>query len=187
MNARQRHQPSVPAGRGGFTIVELLMSLLLVSILLTAVALAMRASMDTYQQNINAAAVNQAARSLAMRMQREIRQAVSVDYNAGASKVVITPPANAAGLQTITYNYDSIQEKLTYSRSYADSGKNTTETLFDSSTEIRLTGFFITYKTVQNAQGQWCTQRVICTTYFTIDGQNSPLVFTASPRRNLTY
>jgi prepilin-type N-terminal cleavage/methylation domain-containing protein len=187
MNANQRHPIPGAAKRGGFTIVELLMSLMLVSVLLTAIAMAMKASMDSYEQNRNISAVSQASRSLAMRMQRELRQAEAVDYTAGASKVVITPPASASGLQEITYTYNSANKTLTQSLRYTDSGKDTTETLFDSSSEVELSGFFVTYKTVLNAQGLSCTQRVICTTYFTIDGQTSPLVFTASPRRNQTY
>ena len=185
MNARQRHQLRGPADRGGFTIVELLMSLLLMSMLLTAIALAMRASMDSYEQNRNAAAVNQAARALAIRMQREIRQAEAVDYTAGVSKVVITPPASASGLLEITYSYNSINQTLTYSLRYTDSGKNTTETLFNSSSEVKLSDFFVTYDPVPNARG--LLQQVTCTTYFTIDGQTTPLVFTASPSRNQTY
>jgi len=237
MNARQRHQLRGPAGRGGFTILELLMSLLLMSMLLTAIALAMRASMDSYEQNRNAAAVNQTARALATRMQREIRQAEAVDfaYTAGASQVVITPPAVAglqeiiysynssnqtltqslhytsgsitnatignytafeivitppistSGLQDITYNYTSATNTLTYSRHYTNVSMDANETLFDSSSEVELSGFSVTYIIVPNAQGAWCTQRVTCTTYFTIDGQTTPLVFTASPRRNQTY
>jgi len=186
MNARQQyqHRPRRPAGGGGFTIIELLMSLLLVSMLLTAIALAMKASMDSYQQNHNAAAVNQASRSLALRMQREIRQAKAVDYIAAASQVVITPPTGASGLQDITYTYNSANKTLTQSLHYTDSGKNTTETLFNSSSEVLLSGFFVTRVPTQNLSP--CT-KVICTTYFTIDGQSSPLVFTASPRRNQTY
>ena len=185
MNTRQRHQLRGPADRGGFTIIELLVSLMLVSMLLTAIALAMRASMDSYEQNRNASAVNQAGRSLALRMQREIRQAEAVDYTAGSSKVVITPPANASGLLEIIYSYTSSNRTLTYSLHYTDTAKNTTETLFNSSSEVELSGFFVTYDTVPNARG--LLQQVICTTYFTLDGQTSPLVFTASPRRNQTY
>jgi type II secretory pathway pseudopilin PulG len=188
MNAREQyqHRPGRPAGGGGFTIIELLTSLLLVSILLTAIALAMKASMDSYQQNHNVAAVNQASRSLAMRMQREIRQAVAVDYTcaAGESMVVITPPTGASGLQDITYTYNSANKTLTQSLHYTDSGKNATETLFDSSSEVELSGFFVTRVPTQGTGP--CT-KLICTTYFTIGGQSSPLVFTASPRRNQTY
>ncbi len=186
MNA-QKHTRGAQDGRGGFTIVELLMALLLVSMLLTSIAVAMRASLDSYQQNQNAAAVNQASRTLAMRVQRELRQAEAVDYTVGDNKIVITPPANANGLQEIIYDYDTGQKQLTYSLHYTDTGKNTTTTLFDSSTEVTLSGFYITYNVMQNGEGLWCTQRVVCTTYYTIDGQTSPLVFTASPRRNLTY
>lgn len=174
-------------GRGGFTVVELLISLLLVSMLLTSIALTMRASLDSYRQNQNAAAVNQASRALAMRIQRELRQAEAVDYSVGNTKIVITPPAGASGLQEIVYQYNASQKTLTYSLNYSDTTKNTTTTLFDSSTEITLSGFYVTYNVMQNAEGLWCTQRVICTTYYTIDGQTSPLVFTANPRRNLTY
>ena len=174
-------------GRPAFTIIELLISVLLVSMLLTTIAFAMRASMDSYQTNEKIAAVNQASRALAMRMQREIRQAEAVDYTAGASKVVITPPTNAAGLLEITYLYNEGTKTLTYSQRYSDTGKNTTETLFDASSEVQLSSFVASYTTVQNTEGLWCTRRVVMTTYFTIDGQDSPLVFTASPRRNLSY
>jgi type II secretory pathway pseudopilin PulG len=186
MNTRQQYQHQLrrPAGGGGFTIIELLMSLLLVSMLLTAIALAMKSSMDSYQQNHNASAVNQASRSLALRIQREIRQAVAVDYTAAESKVVITPPTGASGLLDITYTYTLANKTLTYGLRYADTGKNTTETLFNSSSEVELSGFFVTRVP---AQGLGPCTKVICTTYFTIDGQSSPLVFTASPRRNQTY
>ena len=186
MNARKNTSQS-RRGRAGFTVVELLISLLLVSMLLTSIALTMRTSLDSYRQNQNAAAVNQASRALAMRIQRELRQAEAVDYSAGNTSIAITPPASASGLQEIVYQYDSANKKLTYSLNYTDTSKNTTTTLFDSSTEITLSGFYVTYNVMQNEEGLWCTQRVICTTYYTIDGQTSPLVFTASPRRNLTY
>jgi type II secretory pathway pseudopilin PulG len=215
------------------------MSLLLMSMLLTAIALAMRASMDSYEQNRNAAAVNQTARALATRMQREIRQAEAVDANTASNvKVVIIPPASPAGLQEITYSYNSSDQTFTYHLHYTDSSNDTTETpisssseirvvitppagasglqriiywynssnqtltcsrhytnvsmdasetLFGSSSEVELSGFHVTWNTVKNAQGLWCTQRMTCTTYFTIDGQTTPLVFTASPSRNQTY
>ncbi len=181
------HANGTTVHRGGFTMVELLIALLLVTMLLSAIALTMRASLYSYQQNQNAASVNQASRALAMRIQRELRQAEAVDYTVGNSKIVITPPTSASGLEEIAYAYDSATNTLTYSLSYADSGKDTTSTLFDSDSEITLSGFYVTYNVVQNDQSLWCTQRVICTTYYTIDGQTSPLVFTASPRRNLTY
>lgn len=186
MNTR-KHARGASGGRGGFTIVELLMALLLGTMLLTAIAVVMRASLYTYEQNQSAAAVNQASRALAMRIQRELRQAEAVDYTAGNNKIIITPPTNTDGLQEIVYDYVSGDKTLTYSLNYTDTSKNTTSTLFDPSSEVELSSFYVTYNVTQNDQGLWCTQRVVCTTYYTIDGQTSPLVFTASPRRNLTY
>jgi len=175
------------AGRLGFTLTELMISLLLVSMLLTAIALAMRASMDSYEQNRNASAVNQASRALAMRMQREIRLADAVDYTAGGNKVVITPPSNPSGLLEITYEYTIGTRTLTYTLDYVNANDDVTETLFDTDSEVSLSGFYVTYVTGVDGQSMACTKRVICTTYYTIDGQTTPLVFTASPRRNITY
>jgi len=187
MNASKTIGTLREACRRGFTVIELLISLLLVSMLLTTIALAMRASMDSYEQNRFASAVNQASRALAMRMQREIRQADAVDYAAGSQKVVITPPPNASGLQEITYEYTPATKTLTYSLEYANPANDVTETLFDSASEVVLSGFYVTYNTGQDGQGLSCTKRVICTAYFTVDGQTTPLVFTGSPRRNLSY
>lgn len=187
MNANKTTSERGRAGRLGFTIIEMLMSLMLVSMLLTTIALAMRASMDTYEANRNLSAVNQASRSLAMRIQREVRQAEAVDFTVGINKLVITPPPNMSGLQQITYQYTGGTKTLTYSLEYSNPANDATETLFDADGDVTLSGFYVTYVTGLNEQGLTCTKRVICTTYYTIDGQTSPLVFTASPRRNQSY
>ena len=187
MNACRGKRTRSHAGGAGFTIVEMLIALMLVSMLLTSIALAMRASMQSYEQNRHASAVNQNSRALAMRIQREVRQAEAVDFSVPSNKLVITPPTNASGLKKITYEYVGTSRTLTYSLEYIDSSKDVSETLFDPSSQVQLSGFYVTYNTVQNDQGLWCTRRVISTTYFTVNGQTTPLVFSASPRRNLSY
>jgi prepilin-type N-terminal cleavage/methylation domain-containing protein len=100
----------------GFTIAELLIALAVVSILLTAVAIAFNASVTNYRVNENIFKSISAARQAIHRMTTEIRTAEAVDPNTANS---ICSLILADGATIVDYRYEADEDKL-----YLDVGGN---------------------------------------------------------------
>jgi prepilin-type N-terminal cleavage/methylation domain-containing protein len=98
----------------GFTIAELLIALAVVSILLTAVAIAFNASVTNYRVNENIFKSISAARQAMHRMTTEIRTAEAVDPNTG-SNICSLILADEATL--VDYRYQPSEDTL-----YLDTG-----------------------------------------------------------------
>lgn len=169
--------------QAGLTIIEMLLSLVLMSLLLTAIAAATRASLSSYDQNAKSAAVQQAARSLLMRMRREIRTAEAVDAQAESGNLVLSPPAST-GIDQIRYEYDAGTQSLYYHRTVG--GETTTDTILDGSSTVQITGFSVAYETAVVGEVT-CTRRVVVTMALGTGGEMRPVVCSAVPRRNQEY
>lgn len=92
----------------GFTVVELLLSLAIAAILLTAIAVAINASAINYRENENMFKVTNNARQALLRITNDVRTADAADPNA---------PSNECSLITangddITYRYNNTDNKL---------------------------------------------------------------------------
>ncbi|MCD6304040.1 MAG: prepilin-type N-terminal cleavage/methylation domain-containing protein [Planctomycetes bacterium] len=177
------------AGRGrrrraGFTLIEMLISLVLVALLLTAIAAATYASMKSYDQNVEMAAVNQTTRMLVMRIRRDVRTAEAIDYTAEYNQLVIYPPAEEQ-IDEIRYEYDYATGTLYYDRTI--DGQTTRTVLLDQNGPAKIMGFYVTCTTGLDGQGQTCTKRVTVNMYFLAGGRTTSIVCSACPRRNLTY
>jgi prepilin-type N-terminal cleavage/methylation domain-containing protein len=171
--------------RPGFTLVEMLISVVLLAVLLTAIALAMRASLTAYRQNDNSAVLTQTTRALLMRIGREIRTSEAVNYEADDNQLIILPPDNEAGLEQIKYDYDSGAKTLYYDQTIH--GSTTRYVLADRSSPVQVSSFSTRYEVVQNPQQQYIARRVVVTLGLEMGGQTTTFVCSASPRRNLEF
>jgi len=100
----------------GFTIAELLITLAIMALLLTAMAFAFNASMINYRQNEDIFKSINAARQALHRITTQLRTAEAVDSNTPNN---VCSFILADGFTCIAYRYESGESKL-----YLDSGGN---------------------------------------------------------------
>jgi prepilin-type N-terminal cleavage/methylation domain-containing protein len=93
---------------GGFTIVELLISLAIASMLLASIAVAFNASIINYQENEDMFKAINSARQALIRITSHIRTADAADPNSPANEFSLI----AANGDDITYRYNSGDNKL---------------------------------------------------------------------------
>jgi len=170
--------------QSGFTLLEVLISVVLMAALLAAVALATHASLNSYDENARAAALTQTVRVLSMRLQREVRSAEAIDYQADDGELIIFPPTNPEGLEQIRYEYDGGTKTLYYHQQTA--GETVTSVVMNAASPVVLNSFAVDYETTQIGS-LTCTQRVRVTMTFQVGQATSTVVFSAAPRRNHQY
>ena len=168
----------------GFTLVELMIALVLLTLLLTAIAAGTHACLSSYAANTKSTTMTQTVRVLLMRLRREVRGAEAVDFEAPANKLVIFPPPSDGGVQKVEYEYDSDAGTFTYSQTI--DGDVTSQVVLSRSTAVTMTDFSVDYDVVEK-EGVDCTQRAVVTMTVQIDGVSSTVVCSASPRRNQEY
>lgn len=94
---------------GGFTIVELLISLAIASMLLASIAVAINASIINYQENEDMFKAINSARQALLRITNDIRTADAADPASPANECSLI---RANGVDDITYQYNSGDNKL---------------------------------------------------------------------------
>ena len=92
----------------GFTIVEILLALAIASILLTAIAVAINASIINYRQNEDMFKVINSARQSLFRITSQLRTADAVEPSSPANECTLI----TAGGDAITYQYNNGDNKL---------------------------------------------------------------------------
>ena len=92
----------------GFTVVELLLSLAILAMLLTAIAVAFDATADNYTTNANMARAMNTARQSLLRITSQLRTAVAVATGEANSQCSFVTSDN----QNITYQFNSTDNKL---------------------------------------------------------------------------
>ncbi len=93
---------------GGFTIVELLISLAIASMLLASIAVAINASIINYRENEDMFKVINSGRQALLRITTHIRTADAADPNSPANECSLI----AANGDDITYRYNNVDNKL---------------------------------------------------------------------------
>lgn len=170
------------ARRHGLSIVEMLIALALVAALLTAVGAALHASIQSYSENDELAAVTQSARSIMNRMAKEIRS--SEDVSSTSTSLTILPAADGSGVQEI--KYELAGGKLNYHVKTA--GTWATHVLLgDTDDRVRVTAFSVNRVMGTDATGQACTKTASVKLTFAIDNQSFTLTASGSPRRNQLF
>ena len=94
--------------KNGFTLVEVLLSLAVMAILLTAIATAFNASSINYRENEDIFRSMNSARQAMFRITNQLRTAKAVDPNSPANECALITADN----EDVTYRYDSSEDKL---------------------------------------------------------------------------
>ena len=166
----------------GFTIVELLMSLTITAMLLSAVGVAMQASLGSYQANEKIAAVTQTGRFAIDKMMADVRRADAVSTT--SSRLTIIPPDDGSGLQQVQYEYVT-GGTLYYRRTVT--GSTSSYVLIGGDGEVAVSSLVFTSLMAQDDHGVWYTKNVTACMTLSLGGQPMVLSASASPRRSQTY
>lgn len=163
-----------------FTLVEVLIAAALLALLLSAVAVAMHASVQGYRENEHLTAMTQAARSVLARMMREVRTADEVDTT--TFTLSILPPVDGSGVTLIQYAWTAGQ--LAYSRTTG--AGTTTEVLLGGNTAVSAQSFTVTRETGVAGPLTY-TKTVTATITFAAGGRTFAVTASADVRRNQEY
>jgi len=163
-----------------FTLVETVLTVTLTAMLLAAIAVAVKTSLSSYQNNEKVAAVTQGARSALNQMMRDIRAAEAVE--ALPARLTIVPPADVSGLQQIQYEFLG-DGKLYYRRTV--SGVTTSYVLLGD--DVSVSTFYVTSKMAEDGEGILYTKGVTVRLELVVDNQTMVVTASASPRRNQEY
>lgn len=96
------------SGRSGFTLAEVLLSLVIAGILLAAVATAFNASIVNYQENEDIFVAVNSARQALFRITTQLRTAIAVDPNAPINECTLITSDG----EDISYWYKYADDKL---------------------------------------------------------------------------
>jgi prepilin-type N-terminal cleavage/methylation domain-containing protein len=156
--------------REGFSLVELLVSLVLLSILMASVAAAVRGSLLSYETNEDVANVTHSARAVLERMLGEIRAANAIDPNAGSDTIRIEHPraSESDPLQETEYTLDSGSLKM---KTYLSGALQGTYVLLGGLDDVTVTTFSFTPRTGQDQEGKTCIVAVTVAIELSYDGQ----------------
>ncbi len=149
--------------------------------LLAAIAIALHASILSYNENDKIASITQTARSILDRMMRDVRTAAAVDST--TTQLTVIPPDDGSGLTQIQYDY--VEGTLYYRRTV--SGQTTSHVLLGPDDEITINAFTIIREIGIDWQGTSCTKSITVRLGLTVANQNFALTASAAPRRNQLY
>ena len=163
--------------RTGFTIAEVLVSLVILAMLMTAVAVAASAWFQSYNYNQQVSAVTQTARSILQRMMGEVRTAEAV--NSSSTELIIDPPEGEGVPDRITYDY---LDNVLYYRQLID-GSTTSYVLLGSDDDVAVDAFHVT----REVDGEGRTVSVTARLVLSIDNQTLGVTASSAVRRNQEY
>jgi prepilin-type N-terminal cleavage/methylation domain-containing protein len=169
----------------GFTLVEVLISVMLLSLLVTSVATAVRAALGSCKDNASSDQLNQTTRNLLLRITREMRTCDAIDQLAGDSHLAIYPITNAANIQKIEYVWDSHAKTLSYARTIDNTLSS--QVIFDNNSDVKVTAFVVAYDVIAGADGVAYARRARVTITFKSGQTTTTLACSAAPRLSLTY
>ena len=157
-----------------FTIAELLISLTLMVVLMTAIAVATQGTLSAYEHNNRTSELTQLARAIQQRMTREIRTAVAVDC---ATNTLIIAPAE--GPDEVRYFLDD-SNNFVY-RTYYGATQND-YVLVAADGDVTVQDFVVTVTTVSDVP-------VLATIRLDLASgdQTYSVTCSAAPRRNQSY
>ncbi len=177
--ARRHEQP-------GFTLVEVLLSLAIMALLLTAAGVAVHASMMNHEESGELATAAQATRVLCERMARDCRTASAIDFSAPDDTLRLVPPTGDHGITQIEYAFDADQSALLYRLT---TGEGTEEhVLIGGEDDIEVSAFYVMHQTEWDAEAEeWYVRNVTMELTFSVDNQTFTVTASAVPRRSQSY
>ncbi|MHC4295081.1 MAG: PilW family protein [Planctomycetota bacterium] len=168
-------------GQAAFTLAEMLIALVILSMLMAAIATAVHASLMSYTENTKIATVTQTGRTVLNRITRDVRTAQAINYD--YVKLTIIPPDDGSGITKIEYQHTGGELLYTVTKD----GTPTTYTLIASDDEVQIINFLITQELGLDWQGFDCTKSITVRMELQMDNRSFTLSGTAAPRRNQIF
>jgi prepilin-type N-terminal cleavage/methylation domain-containing protein len=165
----------------GFSVVEVLIAVALMAVLITSVAAAVHAALQSYRENELITSMTQSARSILTRMMRDVRTADEVDST--SASLSILPPDDGSGVTLI--RYELAGGTLFYRRTVGST--TTSEVLLAPEDQVSVDSFIVTRQTGLRDTLIY-TQSVTAQITFTAGaGRTFTVTASADPRRNQEY
>lgn len=173
--------------RRAFTIAEVLISLTILALLISSMAVAFQASLRNCEENERLAAATQTARSLMNRITAHVRAAQAVELWGPSDELVILCPEDGSGDERQVRYYGDY-DSHTLRRELKVNGVATEDVpLLGDTEDFEFSSFHAEIQVGQDSQGQDCAKSVTVWLSFQQDGRTISLTNSASPRRNQTY
>ncbi len=163
-----------------FTLVEVLLSIAITAMLLTALGAAVHTSVQGYTENEKISNMTQSGRTVLARIVRDIRTCDAVDAN---STLITIIPADANGPQQVQYEYTG---GLLYYRRTVNS-VTTSSVLLGSGNNVSISSFTISRTTGADWKNLSCIKDISLKLVLNVGGQTMTVTASASPRRNQTF
>jgi prepilin-type N-terminal cleavage/methylation domain-containing protein len=165
----------------GFTLMEMMIALTMIAILLVSVATAIHASFYSFSENEKISAMTQTARTVLMRMCRDIRNADSVD--ATTTSVTILPPAED-NVTSIVYSFE---DGTLYYKKTPTGGTMTSYVLLASTEALHVQSFSVSTVMGLDSQGVNCIKSISVALCLAQGNERFTVTASADPRRNQLY
>ncbi len=166
----------------GLGLVELLLSLTIASMLLTSVAIAFHASLETFDENGKVASVTHSSRVLLHRMMTEARCADAVECE--SNRIAIIPPDD--GSCTTMVQYVLTNGTLWY-RVTAGGIERVYPLLSPDTDNVTINSFNVTSETDIDENGQIYTISITAQLDLEVDGNCFAVTASTNPRQNMAW
>jgi len=164
-----------------FTIIEVLLSLAILAILLSAVALSMQGGVECFDENEEISQLIQTSQVVLNRMMSEIRTAQAVDTD--THWIGIIPPENDDGITNI--EYELVDGVLYYRQTI--NGEQTSQELISSDDVAKVVSFTVSRETAIGEDDLIYTKSVTATLKLQAGDNRFTITTSACPRRNMSY
>ena len=165
----------------GLGLVELLIALSITAMLLTSVAVAFHASLDSAQENQDIASVTQCARVVLHRMITEARRAEAVETD--ASRLSALPIDDGSGLTLV--EYELVEGVLWYRQSH---GVSTDDyAVLGGGDGVTVNDFWVAREIGVDGEGQSYTRNITARLDLSVGPNRFAVTSSTNPRRNLEW
>ncbi len=166
--------------QSAFTLVEVLMSMAILALLMTAMGAAVKTATQGYSENEKLTNMTQAGRSVLGRITRDIRSCDAVDAN--STKITIIP-ADANGPQQIQYEFTG--GTLYYRRTVG--GVTTSSVLLGPSGNVSISSLAISTTAGTDWKKLPCITDISLRLTVKVGGETMTVSSSAAPRRNQSW
>jgi prepilin-type N-terminal cleavage/methylation domain-containing protein len=168
--------------RTGLTLVEMLISLVITALLMTSVAVALKAMISAQAENSDIADVTQMSRVVLSRMMSDVRNADSISLPSSQS-LSITPTTNAQGITQMTYTMSA--GSLYFTQTVG--GAVSAQPLIVPDANVTINSFNVSRVTFTVTGTTTATRSVTATLNLKVGSNPLNVTASACPRRNLSY
>ena len=165
----------------GLGLVELLIALAITATLLTSVAIAFHASLETIEENQKIATATQSARVVLHRMMAESRCADAIDSQ--TSHLSILPPDDGSGV--LLTEYELVDSTLWYRRKVGT--VTTSYEILTPGDGVIINDFWVARETALDDGGMEYTKNITARLALQVGDNKFAVTASTNPRRNVQW